>query len=551
MGNTQTAGRGQFEEYKQQQQQQKQQQKQRPAKPKSRKLYASDISLGNQSGPASPPLDYLMTAKQASTGDLLVATDQSNVNGRWGRKEISPITAEELAVIKTHLVRLKEGGWRLDFTGRNVKELPEWVSSLADRRRVAEALSLTWTSDLFSEVKLEEAMLSRNCLREFPLAVVCAFPEMERLGLGSNEIGSIPDEIGLLRNLEWLDFTHNRVSMISERIGDLPKLASLGASDCRLSSFPLAFTRLRKLRKLGVFNNLITALPSEIGNMRSLTKLDLSGNTLSSLPPEIGNLTALTWLNISNNQLRSLPAELGRCVALKELGLAHNQLTTLPDLGALSELTLLTAFSNHIETLGDWLRKLTKLTRIDFSSNRLQEVPAGILALPCVDLINLRQNQILEIPPFDPSDPTRRSHSLAVLDLRDNRLASLPISVLGPALQDLKVAGNPFHMLPLFTRAATPSCRALLLPIVAGHKHHLHRRLPLQLTSELYDLLSGQRGRVCLLCRRRYVHVPVRWLDLREASDEMAVPFVAELCSPTCRKLYIRNSALSSSSQHR
>lgn len=534
MGNAQTSARTPFDEHHQQ-----------PSKGKGRdkKLHASDLSLGHQ-GPASPPMDHGMSEALPSTGDLFLG------QVRWTQKGLPPLTAEQLILAKAHLARLKEGGVRLDYVGRNVRELPEWVPLLANKRSVAEALNCAGGPDHFQDLRVKEAMLSRNCLRDFPLELM-AFPELERLGLGSNDIGAIPPEIGHFRNLEWLDFTHNRVATVSDRIGDLPRLASLGASDCRLSSFPLAFTRLRRLRKLGVFNNLITTLPPEIGNMRNLTKLDLSGNALTSLPREIGNLTSLTWLNISNNQLRSLPAELGRCVALRELGLAHNQLTELPDLGGLVELTLLTAFSNRIVSVGDWLGKLRKLTRVDFSSNQLQDVPQGLLALPCIDLINLRQNRIMEIPPYDPHDPTRRSSTLAVLDVRDNRLASLPISVLGPALQDLKVAGNPFYMLPLFSRAAYPTFRALLLPLVAAHKDHLQRRVPLHLANELYDLLSGQRGRVCLLCRKRYMHVPVRWLDLREASDEMAVPFVAELCSSACRRTYIRHSTASSSHHQR
>jgi Leucine-rich repeat (LRR) protein len=67
-----------------------------------------------------------------------------------------------------------------------------------------------------------EICLSKNCLRDFPKELA-RFGRVERLGLGSNQIGIIPDSIGELKALVWLDFTHNRIAHVSDRLGDLPR----------------------------------------------------------------------------------------------------------------------------------------------------------------------------------------------------------------------------------------------------------------------------------------------------------------------------------------
>lgn len=298
-----------------------------------------------------------------------------------------------------------------------------------------------------------ELLLSGNQLRHFPDGLHLIFPNLERLALGSNSLSEIPDEIGELHELTWLDFTHNRIGRVSDRLSQLKNLTSLGASDCRLSTFPVAFTRLRNLRKLGVFNNLLTSLPNDIGNMHSLTKLDLSGNQLRTLPNEIGNLVMLTWLNISNNSLEELPKTVNSLTLLRELGLAHNNLKVLPDLGNLRNLTLLTVFNNQLTYLGEWICDLPSLAKLDASGNRLRSLPKRILEAPSLDLLNVRSNQIVNIEnPFhapvhqfsNDSRTTVAQTRIKVLDVRDNLLNYIPSAVRSGALCELKVSGNLF-----------------------------------------------------------------------------------------------------------
>lgn len=440
------------------------------------------------------------------------------------------MSEEDEIRLKECLIRVKDGV-RVELSGQGWREAPHWIGLLAEIPDVSEIL------------------IQRNHLCNFPTELA-VFRNLERLGLGSNELRRIPDEIAQFRNLVWLDFTHNRISHVSDRLGELPRLASLGASDCRLHSFPLAFTRLRRLRKLGVFNNLITSLPPEIGNLTSLTKLDLSGNALGTLPPEIGRLTSLTWLNISNNRLTHLPPELGNLTAIRELGLAHNALKSLPDLGRLRELTLLTAFNNELVEVGDWIVTLPKLAKIDLSTNRITSLPAGILGLPSLELLNLRHNFLLTLPPPSAQHTLQRPLNLAVVDLRENLLASLPITLLGPSMRDLKCLANPFCRERVAGNAAVPSLVHLILKSISRHcrptqVHRLATQLTPTLRRQTHRLLDDQIGQSCLQCHCRFLHLPVRCLDVRETTDDPMAPFLVELCSPRCREHYMRNSTAS------
>ena len=77
----------------------------------------------------------------------------------------------------------------------------------------------------------------------------------------NNQITSIPESVGGLENLTYLDLRNNRIGALPEAVGKLSRLS---------------FLDLR--------NNLLVSLPASIANLPNLEKLDLRWNRLSSLP---------------------------------------------------------------------------------------------------------------------------------------------------------------------------------------------------------------------------------------------------------------------------
>jgi hypothetical protein len=122
----------------------------------------------------------------------------------------------------------------------------------------------------------------------------------------SNQLsGSIPGEIGNLRNLQILCLSFNQLSgSIPASIANLINLTTLDLNTNQLSgSIPASIGNLINLQILYLFlNQLSGSIPASIGNLINLQELALSNNQLSgSIPPAIGNLTNLTTLGLFNN----------------------------------------------------------------------------------------------------------------------------------------------------------------------------------------------------------------------------------------------------------
>jgi Leucine-rich repeat (LRR) protein len=100
------------------------------------------------------------------------------------------------------------------------------------------------------------------------------------LQLGSNRIQNVPNQIGLLSNLQELSLHSNNIATIPPNIG-----------------------LLSKLQILNLGSNQLQTIPSEIGELYLLEKLSLGGNELLQIPASIGNLSNTLDLSINKSFL--------------------------------------------------------------------------------------------------------------------------------------------------------------------------------------------------------------------------------------------------------
>lgn len=82
-----------------------------------------------------------------------------------------------------------------------------------------------------------EINLSWNCLKTIPLEI-CAIRVLEHLWIASNELICIPEKIGNLKNLVFLELDYNMIEQIPLEIGKLEKLEKLWISNNQLCSIP-------------------------------------------------------------------------------------------------------------------------------------------------------------------------------------------------------------------------------------------------------------------------------------------------------------------------
>ena len=146
---------------------------------------------------------------------------------------------------------------------------------------------------------------------------------------------------------------------------------------------------------LYVSENELIELPDRIGHIKSLKTLDISRNNISYLPVTMQKLTALQSLNLSSSGILEVPQWITQ-FKLEELFLDNLFLEdkTLPDLGRISSLRTLSLGYNDLQQFPDWIRNLTKLTRLQVNNNYISKIPEWIGNIKQLTHIDLSQNML-------------------------------------------------------------------------------------------------------------------------------------------------------------
>uniref|UniRef100_A0A452HMJ4 Calponin-homology (CH) domain-containing protein n=1 Tax=Gopherus agassizii TaxID=38772 RepID=A0A452HMJ4_9SAUR len=169
--------------------------------------------------------------------------------------------------------------------------------------------------------------LSKNRLTEVPMEL-CHFVSLETLNLYHNCIKIIPDAIVNLQMLTYLNLSRNQLSSLPACLCGLP-LKVLIASNNRLGSLPEEIGQLKQLMELDVSCNEITALPQQIGQLKSLRELNIRRNYLKVLPQELIELP-LVKFDFSCNKVLVIPICFRKMLQLQVLLLENNPLQSPP-----------------------------------------------------------------------------------------------------------------------------------------------------------------------------------------------------------------------------
>ncbi|KAJ7401780.1 Leucine-rich repeat and calponin like proteiny domain-containing protein 1 [Pitangus sulphuratus] len=178
-----------------------------------------------------------------------------------------------------------------------------------------------------SPLKEEMSNLSKNRLTEVPVEL-CHFVSLETLNLYHNCIKNIPDAIVNLQMLTYLNLSRNQLSSLPACLCGLP-LKVLIASNNKLGSLPEEIGQLKQLMELDVSCNEITALPQQIGQLKSLKELNVRRNYLEVLPQELVHLP-LVKFDFSCNKVLVIPICFRKMMQLQVLLLENNPLQSPP-----------------------------------------------------------------------------------------------------------------------------------------------------------------------------------------------------------------------------
>ena len=337
----------------------------------------------------------------------------------------------------------------LNVSSSTVESL-DGISHLTSLERLeAGANQIRDVSPLSGLTSLRELSLENNRITDIlPLAGLAS---LETVRLSGNQITDVSG-LGMLSSLVSLDLSDNQIHDIS-RLAGVTSLRSLHLAHNMVRDLsPVSSLALMDYLDLG--GNLISDI-SPLEGLASLEELDLSHNQISAISP-LSHLILLRKLTLSYNQIEdmsSLPvssvshlymshnlirdaAPVSKLLRLNELDLSHNQITAF----SLSGVNVQELFLSHNQIVDISLSDLPRLSRLDLSGNRIQDLPGVSISSRLIEL-SLAGNQIQDISFLPALDLKYR---VKFLYLEDNQISDVSpvVDVLHGSMKTLDLSNN-------------------------------------------------------------------------------------------------------------
>ena len=278
--------------------------------------------------------------------------------------------------------------------------------------------------------------------------------------------GTLPRELSLLTSLRSIDFDGQVIYGYNSRSKELPKvIPSKNKTEVLVGTLPSEIGLLKELQILFLAHSRLSGtLPVELFNLTSLRYLGLASNELQGpLGTEVGRLTNLEYFDIwSNFFTGTVPTEIGRLIYLQHIDWSKNVFSTaapfnmisafnhlrhlsvelsvedstslvipsplILDFGRLSSLEYLALNGCLGGTIPTEINSLTKLSALSIASPYLTgDIPTWIATISSLVSLRIASSQINGSIPAAISNLT----GLRYLDLSGNALTGTIPSALG------------------------------------------------------------------------------------------------------------------------
>ncbi|NVM54294.1 MAG: leucine-rich repeat domain-containing protein [Candidatus Helarchaeota archaeon] len=194
-----------------------------------------------------------------------------------------------------------------------------------------------YISPWLGSLKSLEVLFLYACGSENLGAVLPRFLSLKILVMNESHIRTLPDTIGVLKNLEHLDLEWTHIHTLPNSIGNLSSLKRLILDNNPISRLPDTMKNLTNLHTLSLVNTSsyynfeLTEFPEVICSITSLKNLYLERNRIKSLPDCIGQLKNLRILSLNKTQIDQLPHSIGNLTLLESLLIEDCKLNSLPE----------------------------------------------------------------------------------------------------------------------------------------------------------------------------------------------------------------------------
>lgn len=284
----------------------------------------------------------------------------------------------------------------LDVSGNRLTALPE---SLKKCRNLYEINISDNLFEEFPEVLYEMPWIKRivinNCKLKYIRSRIKKISELETLFVSGNEISSVSEEISLLPNLKYVDFSKNKLKELDYIF--LPEALYVNLSSNSLARIPNGILT-KKIMHIHIADNGIGKLPEVITACTSLSYLNLSENKLWFFPEKMDEMVSLRFLDVSKNNLTWFPQQIAQIVSLEELKFDGNNVESIGDsVRALTNLRSFSIVNNNLKYFPlAFLDGKMQLAFIYMSGNKLSRLPDDIADMPYLCMLDVRENPITQ-----------------------------------------------------------------------------------------------------------------------------------------------------------
>jgi Leucine-rich repeat (LRR) protein len=194
----------------------------------------------------------------------------------------------------------------LNLSNRRLKVLPILIQKQSQLKFLyLDDNELIFVPEIGELNQLEEISIENNQLTMIPESF-CNLKNLRCLNLSKNRISSINSSIfNCLENLTSLWLNNCELMFLPREIGNLKSLEKLGLKFNSIQTIPEELGLLNKLKWLNAEKNELISLPSQFKNLKNLNYLNLSRNKFEQFPTEIP-LQNMSILILSNNLIKSL-----------------------------------------------------------------------------------------------------------------------------------------------------------------------------------------------------------------------------------------------------
>ncbi|XP_062999669.1 protein flightless-1 homolog [Elgaria multicarinata webbii] len=259
--------------------------------------------------------------------------------------------------------------------------------------------------------------LKHNSIENIPNQLFINLTDLLYLDLSDNRLDSLPPQMRRLVHLQTLILNNN--PLLHAQLRQLPAMTALQTLHLRntqrtQSNLPTSLEGLINLADVDFSCNDLSRIPECLYTLANLRRLNLSSNQISELSLCIDQWTQLETLNLSRNQINSLPSAVCKMTKLKKLYLNSNKLDFdgIPSgIGKLASLEEFMAANNNLELIPESLCRCAKLKKLVLNKNRLVTLPEAVHYLTDIEILDVRENPNLVMPP-KPVDRTSEWYNI-------------------------------------------------------------------------------------------------------------------------------------------